>query len=146
MAVGDRFDLSVGGDRQTVHLIGLLEPGDPRSRQALRGLLVLDVATAQEVLGRLGRLDRIDLLIPAVGKVDTGTRSSSVSGLLPAGAAIEPATARSRTFDQMTRAFRLNLTALSLLALVCGMFLIYNTMTFAVVQRRALFGTLRPSA
>jgi putative ABC transport system permease protein len=43
----------------------------------------------------------------------------------------------------MTRAFRLNLTALSLLALVCGMFLIYNTMTFAVVQRRTLFGTLR---
>ena len=43
----------------------------------------------------------------------------------------------------MTRAFRLNLTALSLLALVCGAFLIYNTMTFSVVQRRRLIGTLR---
>ncbi len=43
----------------------------------------------------------------------------------------------------MTRAFRLNLTALSLLALVCGVFLIYNTMTFSVVQRRTLIGTLR---
>ena len=43
----------------------------------------------------------------------------------------------------MTRAFRLNLTALSLLALVCGAFLIYNTMTFSVVQRRTLIGTLR---
>ena len=38
----------------------------------------------------------------------------------------------------MTRAFRLNLTALSMLALVCGVFLIYNTMTFSVVQRRQL--------
>ncbi len=43
----------------------------------------------------------------------------------------------------MTRAFRLNLTALSLLALVCGAFLIYNTMTFSVLQRRPLLGTLR---
>jgi putative ABC transport system permease protein len=43
----------------------------------------------------------------------------------------------------MTTAFRTNLTALSLLALVVGMFLIYNSMTFSVVQRRPLFGTLR---
>jgi putative ABC transport system permease protein len=43
----------------------------------------------------------------------------------------------------MTEAFQLNLTALSLLALVVGLFLIYNTMTFSVVQRRGLFGTLR---
>jgi putative ABC transport system permease protein len=43
----------------------------------------------------------------------------------------------------MTRAFAINLTALSLLALVVGMFLIYNTMTFSVVQRRELIGILR---
>jgi putative ABC transport system permease protein len=43
----------------------------------------------------------------------------------------------------MTAAFRLNLRALSLLALVVGLFLIYNSMTFSVVQRRSLFGTLR---
>ena len=43
----------------------------------------------------------------------------------------------------MTAAFELNLTALSLLALVVGMFLIYNTITFSVVQRRGLIGTLR---
>ncbi len=43
----------------------------------------------------------------------------------------------------MTAAFELNLTALSLLALVVGMFLIYNTVTFSVVQRRPVLGTLR---
>ena len=43
----------------------------------------------------------------------------------------------------MSAAFALNLTAMSLLALVVGMFLIYNTMTFSVVQRRALLGMLR---
>ena len=43
----------------------------------------------------------------------------------------------------MTRAFELNLQALSLLALLVGMFLIYNTMTFSVVQRLPLIGRLR---
>ena len=43
----------------------------------------------------------------------------------------------------MTAAFELNLTALSLLALIVGMFLIYNTVTFSVVQRRPMFAILR---
>ena len=44
---------------------------------------------------------------------------------------------------QLGAAFQLNLSALSLLALVVGMFLIYNTVMFSVVQRRGVFGTLR---
>jgi putative ABC transport system permease protein len=51
--------------------------------------------------------------------------------------------ARAGTTAQMIRAFQWNLTALSLLALVVGMFLIYQTMTFSVVQRRPLIGSLR---
>ena len=43
----------------------------------------------------------------------------------------------------MTRAFRLNLYALSLLALVVGMFLIYNITSFSVIRRRRLIGLLR---
>ena len=43
----------------------------------------------------------------------------------------------------MTRAFEANLVAMSLLALLVGAFLIYNTMNLAVVQRRELFGSLR---
>ncbi|MFQ5828792.1 MAG: hypothetical protein ACE5JD_06505 [Candidatus Methylomirabilia bacterium] len=45
------------------------------------------------------------------------------------------AASRPETLEQMTRAFSMNLTALSLLALVVGMFLIYNTMSFAVIRR-----------
>ncbi|MCP4040997.1 MAG: FtsX-like permease family protein, partial [Gammaproteobacteria bacterium] len=44
---------------------------------------------------------------------------------------------------QISSAFSLNLSMLSLLALVVGAFLIYNTMTFAVVRRRTMLGTLR---
>jgi putative ABC transport system permease protein len=44
---------------------------------------------------------------------------------------------------QLTRAFDLNLTALSLLGLLVGAFLIYNTMSFSVVQRRRSLAILR---
>jgi putative ABC transport system permease protein len=62
---------------------------------------------------------------------------------LPEGLRLESAAGRNRQAREMTSAFRANLTAMSLLAVVVGVFLIYNTMTFTVVQRRPLIGTLR---
>jgi len=62
---------------------------------------------------------------------------------LPAGVRIEPVAARAGTLSQLTRAFDLNLTALSLLGLLVGGFLIYNTMSFSVIQRRRLLAILR---
>ena len=48
-----------------------------------------------------------------------------------------------RAFTELAAAFRTNLQALGLLALVVGMFLIYSTMSFAIVQRRTTLGVLR---
>jgi putative ABC transport system permease protein len=139
--VGDSFWMRVGGVKRKVELAGILEPADASTRRALADLLVMDIAAAQELLGRAGKLDRIDLILPE------GTEGSKLlaraAAVLPRGAQILRAAARTRTTEEMTRAFRLNLTALSLLALICGVFLIYNTMTFSVVQRRTLIGTLR---
>lgn len=151
LEAGERFRLRVAGVDHEVELLGLLEPEGARSREALAGLLVMDVSSAQEVLGRVGRIDRIDLVLPeaepdAGPDTEQGAPESALDrllALLPADAEVRPTGARAGTFAEMTRAFRLNLTALSLLALVCGAFLIYNTMTFSVVQRRRLIGTLR---
>jgi putative ABC transport system permease protein len=102
----------------------------------LSGLIFTDIASAQEVLGLNGRLSHIDLI---ADEPDL----AAIEAILPAGVVIEPAAARGNAIQQMTAAFELNLTALSLLALVVGMFLIYNTVTFSVVQRRQQFGILR---
>lgn len=135
------FVLEVAGRSHEVELLGVLDPADDASRESLAGVLVTDVATAQELLDRVGRVDRIELILPE-GAV--GSRAEErLRGLLPPDARLAPAGARARTWAEMTRAFRLNLTALSLLALVCGAFLIYNTMAFSVVQRRRLLATLR---
>ena len=91
----------------------------------------------------VGRLSRIDLILPEGDPETLAHTTAAVNALLPEGYRVTPAAARTGTIQQMTAAFQLNLTALSLLALVVGLFLIYNTMTFSVVQRRGLFGTLR---
>ena len=142
LVAGDRLSLEVAGYMHEAFVAGLLDPADDLSRRALDGLILADIATAQELTGRLGRLDHIDLILPD----DESAAASSIlaiRSLLPAGVQIIGVDTRAGAVKEMTAAFRLNLLALSLLALVVGLFLIYNTMTFSVIQRRPLFGTLR---
>ncbi|SEU34700.1 FtsX-like permease family protein [Stigmatella erecta] len=136
-APGASFQVAVGGQLRTLRVLGLLTPSDARTRRALEGLILADVSTAQEVLGLTGRLSRIDL------KLGDAAEAARLRQGLPPGVELLRAASRGHTVEQMTRAFRTNLTALSLLALVVGMFLIYNTMTFSVVQRRGQLGRLR---
>ncbi len=178
VAVGDVVTLDASGRISTGVIVGLLQPQDGLTRRALDGVILADIATAQEVLGMVGRLSHVDLILPDLGSndfsryqeqttevvtTDLGSNDFSryqeqttkvvttknqgmaevITTMLPPDAQIVPVRARSGALAQMTAAFRINLTALSLLALVVGMFLIYNSMTFSVVQRRPLFGTLR---
>lgn len=149
---GCHLDLDIGGFNQTVFVAGILETSpdsDQINRRALENILLTDISTAQELTGKLGRLDWIDLILPEIkppagsGGNTPETIIANIRAILPQDARLLPVEARTGTVEQMTSAFRINLTALSLLALVVGMFLIYNTMTFSVVQRRPLFGTLR---
>ncbi len=136
-APGDTLQVRIGGRDRTLIIAGLLAADDERSRQALESVMVVDISTAQELFDMPGRLSRIDLII------DTDAERNRIEGLLPESARLDRSEARTETVEQMTRAFELNLQALSLLALVVGMFLIYNTMTFSVIQRRPLIGRLR---
>jgi putative ABC transport system permease protein len=138
-ALGDmcRLSLSINGATRDAYLTGLLEPSDDFSRRALETLILTDIATAQSLSGMRGKLTQIDLILPE------GVDAEALSEALPAGTLLVPSELRSEQVGQMTEAFQVNLTALSLLALVVGVFLIYNAMTFSVVQRRSLFGTLR---
>jgi putative ABC transport system permease protein len=131
--------LGIGGRQHRVTIVGLLAATDPIAEQALDSLLLTDIATAQELFGMTGQLSRIDLIIPEANALIL----ERLRAAMPAGAEIIATDNRSHALDQMTRAFRVNLTALSLLALLVGAFLIYNIMTFSVIQRRALIGALR---
>lgn len=136
---GDTLTIAISGQQMELTLVGLLQPSDSLSARTLRSVMLADIATAQEVTGRVGQLSSVDLIVPD-GDAD---KLDIVRDLLPEGATLNTVEARSGSVEQMTQAFRTNLLALSLLALLVGVFLIYNTMTFSVVQRRSLFGTLR---
>ncbi len=142
LTVGDPLAVSTGSREVTLTVAGLLDPADDLTRRALEGLLIADISTAQETLGRLGQLDRIDLLLPR-DPAPAEAALSRVRAVLPPGYDVVPASEQQATVAAMTGAFQLNLTALSLLALLVGMFLIFNTVRFSVVQRRPLIGTLR---
>lgn len=116
-------------------VVGLFSPDADRTAAAT-DYLFADIATAQELLGMVGTLSRIDL----IASPELAARLGEV---LPEGAELVESAARSRATYGMTRAFRLNLTALSLLALLVGAFLIYNTMNFLVVRRTRTIGILR---
>lgn len=139
--VGDTVSVRAGTALQSVVVAGFLDARDELSRQGLGDVLVTDVAWAQELLQMRGRLSRIDLALPP-GRAGEAALDR-LRSLLPPDVQIREAGTRTETMAGMIRAFDLNLTALSLLALVFGMFLIYNAMTFSVVQRRRLLGTLR---
>ena len=136
IAPGDSLPVRVEGRDARLPVVGLLEPEGALARAGMRDLLVMDVSSAQELLGMTGRLSRIDLRLD-------DRDVERVRGALGEGARLVPAGTREAALSGMIAAFDLNLTALSLLALVFGMFLIYNTMTFSVVQRRELLGSLR---
>jgi putative ABC transport system permease protein len=138
---GDTFWIRVGAHRQRLELAGVLTPSDALAERSIESLLVTDIATAQEVTGAVGRLSHIDLLVPpgAAGQ----ELLDRIRAALPPAAEIVSASSRARALDELSRGFSVNLTALSLLALFVGIFLIYNTMSFSVVQRRPLIGALR---
>ncbi len=136
LAPGDHFSATAAGVEQRLLLAGLIEL-EGRSAPGLEGLVFADIATAQELLQREGRLDRLDLVAPSAETL------AAIAAQLPAGVGIQPAAAHAEENLALTRAFQTNLTAMSLLALVIGAFLIYNTATFSVLRRRALIGSLR---
>jgi putative ABC transport system permease protein len=141
LKAGDRLVISARGFTTELEIIALLRAGDKADARKLDSLLITDIATAQEVLDLEGTLSRIDLMLPQGGEREEIL--VELNSLLPPGAEVVRAGLRTRSFEQLTRAFNLNLNALSLLALLVGMFLIYNTVTFMVLRRRGMIGTLR---
>lgn len=133
---GDAFDVQISGRNRQLTMAGLLyTPVD--SARSLENLLIVDLATAQEMTGLIGRLTRIDL------RIDNDDDLVRLAQVLPADAHIVTTAARGRAATGLSASFEINLQAMSLLAVVVGMFLIYNSMSFAVLQRREWIGSLR---
>jgi putative ABC transport system permease protein len=140
LEVGDRFGLMTPGGSQDFIVHALLRESGPI--KAFGGsVAVMDVGSAQVAFGRERRLDRIDVAVdPKVGV--EATRQNLVKALGPAFE-VERPSRRGGTVASMLRSFQMGLNLGSGVALLVGVFLVYNTISIGVVQRRREIGTLR---
>jgi putative ABC transport system permease protein len=133
--VGDEASLIVDGKAQRFRIAGIA-PGATD-----RGLGVIDIAAAQDRFDRLGRIDRIDLkLAPGA---DMERVRAEIAAMLPADAVLAGATDDGNRTDALSRAYRVNLDMLALVALLTGAFLVYSAQALSIARRRPHFALLR---
>lgn len=123
----------------TFKVKGLLEQEGTAKAQS-GNIAIMDIAAAQVAFNKVGKLDRIDLIVE-------DSRIPEVIGRLkaklPPNLIVERPQSRNLQVQKLLRSFQINLTVLSAIALLVGMFLIYNTLAISVVRRRKEIGTLR---
>ena len=108
-------------------------------------LAVMDLGAAQDLFGRGGELTRIDLQLRAgVDRADFVRRQHSAADWPAQLQWSEPGDAAQRV-SQLSRAYRINLTVLALVALFTGAFLVFSVLSLSVAKRAqqlALLGVL----
>jgi putative ABC transport system permease protein len=133
---GDRLRVIVGDGARDLRVIDVLPEGT-----YTQALGIMDIASAQWLFGKIGRLNRIDLSLKP--GVDAEVYRGELNRRLPAGTvAIAPQAERDRAAT-VTRAYRVNLNMLALVALWTGAFLVFSTQSLSALRRRRSFGLLR---
>jgi putative ABC transport system permease protein len=139
VAVGDTLRLQVpGGATRAFTVAGSVAAGGPP-------LVVLDIAGAQEAFARRGRVTRVDVRLTAGSDAAETVRALE----LPVGVRAAPPGAGSERISNVSRAYRVNLTVLALVAMFTGAFLVFSILSLSVAQRTphlALLGVLGASA
>lgn len=102
---------------------------------------VMDIAAVQDHFHRGGLLTRVDLRLRA--GVDPAAAQRRLQALLPPGVQVAPPSASAGASTRFSRAYRVNLNVLALVALFTGAMLVYATQALAVVRRRGHFALLR---
>ena len=139
VGVGDTLTALASGAQVPLEIAAVLT-GDGLEQAMGGNVAIADIATVQELFGRIGRLDRVDLIVP---QAERERVSAALAAELPADARPERPQARTHQVENMVSAFGLNLTALSFIAVFVGMFLVLNAVALSVVRQRRDIGVLR---
>src|SRR5688572_31284516 len=152
--IGGEMRLMIGDRVLPFTVRGYLKDEGP-ARVLDGNFILMDIAAAQLAFDRLGRVDRVEVLLyhpttqsprrggPGADAADLDAALEAIAARLPPGLSAQRPTRRSQQVETMLAAFHANLTALSWIALIVGLFLVYNTITISVVARRQEIGTLR---
>jgi putative ABC transport system permease protein len=138
--IGDRVRAFVNSKAIELQIVGLIDTRDSPAA-AQRRFAAMDIGWAQELLGKPGVLSSVQMLLSEPERAHQAI--ARLRPLLPPHLTVAPPRQRSMQMQAMLSAFRLNLTALSLVSLLVGAFLIYNTISASVTRRRVEIGILR---
>ncbi|MBD0305723.1 MAG: ABC transporter permease [Nitrospiraceae bacterium] len=137
--VGSALQLQAAGREYQVIIQGIVE--SEAGLPTMWGRMgIMDIAAAQALFGLVGRLDRIDITTEPGSSIDR--IAEEIKGVLPPGLTVARPSRRNEQVERMVRAFQLNLSMLSTVGLLVGLLLVYNTISFSVVQRRREIGML----
>lgn len=134
--VGDRLSISANGRTQILIVRGVLSAVAEGRR-----LGIIDIAAAQARFDRLGRIDRIDLKFS--DSADPAAVRARLAKILPPGALLIDSDDQASQTDALSRAYRVNLDMLALVALLTGSFLVYSTQSLSVTRRLQAFALMR---
>jgi putative ABC transport system permease protein len=134
LAPGDTLEVQAGARVERLRIAGRL----PHAREG-QAVGAMDIAFAQWRLDRLGRLTRIDLQLAPGARLEDLARDLG----LPAGVALQGAEAAATRVSNLSRAYRVNLNVLALVALFTGAFLVYSLQAQSVMARRTQLAFLR---
>jgi putative ABC transport system permease protein len=140
LRVGDALELTCGDQAASFSVRGMLKDEGP-GRLLDGNFALMDIAAAQWAFNRLGRVDRLDVLLHDDQQIDAAEQE--IAQRLPSGLQAQRPARRGRQVEKMLATFHFNLTALSYIALLVGLFLIYNTVSISVITRREEIGMLR---
>ncbi|HEX9879358.1 MAG TPA: FtsX-like permease family protein [Candidatus Binatia bacterium] len=133
-----RLGTSRGVDRFTVRAL-LREQGPAKVFGG--SFALMDLPVAQMVLGKEGKIDLVDVTLQ--GGEDVEEIKGRIAARLGGAARVERPRERGEQIESLLTSFRVGLFFVSFIALFVGFFLIYNTISISVVQRRREIGTLR---
>ncbi|HEY2386131.1 MAG TPA: FtsX-like permease family protein [Candidatus Binatia bacterium] len=119
---------------------GLLEPEG--LAKAFRGqLAVMDLPAAQLALGKAGLIDQIDIVVREGASIDT-VRERLIKKV-PPSLSVERPEQRGVQYERILGSFQAMLTGLSMLCLVAGIFIVYNTTSTGAAHRAGVMAALR---
>ena len=140
LPLGSKITLSTGRGSKDYTVRALLQ--EEGAAKVFGGSFALmDLPVAQIAFGKEGKLDIVDLTVEEGEEIEA-VRERVRSRLMGA-ARVERPRERGRQIESLLTSFRLGLFFVSLIALFVGFFLIYNTVSISVIQRRREIGTLR---
>ena len=131
--------LSISGSSVPVRVAGTFP--SPAGRSDSLRTAFLDIGWAQELFGQTGKLASIQII--SYDPNQSMALAAAIQKELPPGTRIQAPAQRNRQVSLMLQGFQLNLTALSMVSLLVGVFLIGNTIAASVVRQRREIGVLR---